>query len=90
MISYEETKIILEKMKDCICVINDGNDCKETGFFCSIPYKNKTLKVMITCNHCIDEEFLENNSEIKIELNYEYKAIKLYDKKKYIQEGNTI
>ena len=68
-ITIEGTENILHQMKNCICKIinNDGN--KGTGFFCRVPYKDKLLPVLITNNHVINENYLENNIKIELTLN---------------------
>ena len=76
-ITIEETNIILEQMKNCIFKIYKGKGSSGTGFFCKIPYKNEELKVLITCNHVIDENYIKNNEIIKLYINNE-KNIKIY------------
>ena len=55
-----------------------------TGFFCEIPFpdRNNKLKVLMTANHLINEEFIKNNDFIKIKsINNKNKLkIKLKDK----------
>ena len=46
-----------------------------TGFFCDIPEKN--LKVFITNNHVINEDFLKKEKKIKFEIGKENKEINL-------------
>ena len=80
-ISYRGTEIILRQMQRCICEVINEN-CRGTGFFCCIPYKNTILKVMITCNHCINENYLKENNIITIKLNSGFKKIKINDNRK--------
>ena len=83
-VTIDETILILNQLKKCICKIENKNG-KGTGFFCYIPYKNKKLEVMITNNHIIDEEILKTNEMIKISLNddKEIKNIKIKNRKIY-------
>jgi hypothetical protein len=39
-----------------------------TGFFCTIPYLNNELKVLITNNHVLNETFFKEEDAIKLEL----------------------
>ena len=68
-ITIEGTENILYQMKNSICKIinNDGN--KGTGFFCRIPYNNKLLPVLVTNNHVLNENHIENNKKLEITLN---------------------
>ena len=68
-ITIEGTENILYQMKNSICKIinNDGN--KGTGFFCRIPYNDKLLTVLVTSNHVLNENYLENNKKIELTLN---------------------
>ena len=83
-VSYESTNKILEQMKSYICKIMPQKDKNifDTGFFCFINYKNKKMPVMITNNHVMDQNLL-NNEKISIEVNNVEKDIYLKDRKKY-------
>ena len=64
-ISIKSTEEIIKQMKSKICKIylKNGNG---TGFFCKIPFpNNKLMPVLITNNHVIDKEIL-NNENINI------------------------
>ena len=77
-VDLKGTEIILSQMENCICKIYQ-NDKKGTGFFCKIPFldKNNSLYVLITNNHILNENDIENNKGIKIILNNkEQKIIK--------------
>ena len=80
-VTIEGTIKILEQLKNCICKIENKND-KGTGFFCSI---NDNIKVLITNNHIIDEEIINENEKIEVSINddKEYKIIELKNKKIY-------
>ena len=60
---------IEEQIKNCIFRIHkDGSN--GTGFFCFIIDQNKKkVPVMITCEHVIGREYLENSKVIKISFN---------------------
>lgn len=79
-ITYEETNIILEQMKNCICVVENSKKVSSTGFFCCIPYKNTKLSVLITVSFVIDEHEIKNDS-LNVTLNNgkEKKVININD-----------
>ena len=56
-----------------VCLI-DLNNCKATGFFCNIPFKDKKqyLPVLVTCNYVINENMIKENNVI---------CISIFDKK---------
>lgn len=69
-IEHEKLKQILRQMENCICkIIKDEG--QGTGFFTKIPIndnKNELVPVVITNNHVINNELI-NNKNIKIILN---------------------
>ena len=76
LIDVENIEKITEQMKKCICHIyterNTQNKRKEgTGFFCKIPFEHKTISVLMTNYHVINDEYLKNNKKIKITINDE-------------------
>ena len=68
VISYECSKIIIEQMERNICKINIGQ-IQGTRFFCKIPFPNKEkmLHVLMTNNHIINDDIL-NQKNVKIKL----------------------
>ena len=61
-ISLKSTEEIIKQMKSKICKIylDSGNG---TGFFCKIPFpNNKLIPVLITNNHVINKEILDNEN----------------------------
>ena len=62
-VSIEGTEIILNQLKKTICKISTENGSKGTGFFCKIPYPNKELKVFITNNHLIDQNYINKEKK---------------------------
>ena len=92
IISLEKSKKINEQIQNCICKIYIGYT--GTGFFCYIKNKktNQQIPVMITNNHVIDENYLNQNKSIKISFNEEkvFKDIKLNNKKIYTNKNLDI
>ena len=66
-ITLEKIEKISEQMKTCICQIY-GNIIG-TGFFCKILYDNEYIPVLMTNYHIINDQFLQNNKNIKISIN---------------------
>ena len=75
-VSLRGTENILFQMKNCICRIY--NSCKGTGFFTKIPFKSRTLPVLITNNHIIGENDIKNGSLIALYL-YNNKELKIFE-----------
>ena len=67
-LSLDNIDKITEKMKTCICKVYAGNKIG-TGFFCRIPYEGKSIPVLMTNYHLINDDFLKNNKKIKISIN---------------------
>ena len=88
-VSIEGTEKILSQMKRGICKIYK---CNGTGFFCKIPFKNKTFNTLITNYHVIDKEYISNNKIIKISLNDDKieKDIELNNRKIFLTEKYDI
>ena len=66
---------IHKQMENYICsIIKRG-----TGFFCEIPFPDRKniLEVLITNNHVIDKEFLDNNSFIEVKIKNDKKTLKI-------------
>ena len=70
-IPLEKHLIITEQISKCICKINK----KGSGFFCLIPYGNKSLPVLISAAHIINIK--EDLKEISLEINDSVKIIEL-------------
>ena len=64
-VTYESTKKILESMEKCVCKISYKKKIIGTGFFCKIPIPgNKNpLPVLITNNHVINDNLLNQGNE---------------------------
>ena len=67
-VSIEKTEKIIEQMKKCVCKIY-SNGSAGTGFFTQIPYKNGSKKVLITNNHLLGENEIQNNNIITYIIN---------------------
>ena len=65
-VSIQGIKTILSQLKNCICQVYQKNGGKGTGFFTKINFKSKLLPVLITNNHVLKEEDIENNKIIKL------------------------
>ena len=77
-VSLKQTEKIVEQMKsNSICRIE--NNCKGTGFFVKVPYKSELLPVLITTNHAINIDDIQNNKIISLYLNNGKMTIKLDD-----------
>ena len=90
----EQTQIILKQMKEGICKIclEDGN--LGTGFFCKIPFPDKQnlLPVLITNNHIIDENYINEGKNINIKRNIDksQKQIKIKNKLIYTNHNYDV
>ena len=78
-IALEKNLIISEQLIKCICKINKIN-IKGSGFFCLIPYCNKSLPVLISAAHIISVK--EDLKEISLEINDSLKIIELNEERK--------
>jgi len=67
-----------------ICKINMVGNSYGTGFFCKIPYPDEEhiLKVLITNNHVLNEDYLQSALKIKLEINNEIVFLPLDIKRK--------
>ncbi len=75
-VTIKNTKKILDQMEKCICKIKNKKG-RGTGFFCKISYENKTIPVLITNYHIIDENILKESKLINITLNDDEKDINI-------------
>ena len=82
-VDLEGTKVILSQMENCICKIVKDDGQKGTGFFCTIPFPDEKnlLNVLITNNHVLNENDIENDNIIKFIM---------YNKEKNIEEEKEI
>ena len=87
-VSIRETEFIIEQMKNCVCKIHLGQK-KGTGFFIKIPFRNQSMKVLMTNHHVLSENDILNGTIITISLNNEilFKNIKMdSNRKRYTNE----
>ena len=78
-VSINNSEKIIDQMKQCICKIYGQK--MGTGFFTKIPYGSQLLPVLITNNHVINRNDINEEKSILISLNNEkeYRNIKLDD-----------
>ena len=87
-VNIESTDKILKQMRNCIGKLFIKNG-KGTGFFSHIPYKNSKLPVLITCYHCLNEEYIKQNDAIKLGINDELYEINIkldYNRKMFLDK----
>ena len=90
-VSIENTKKILFQMENCICKIYLKNGEIGTGFFCKIPFNNNLLPVLITNNHVLNKDDIDNNKIIKLMINNEVKEIEIDNiRKRYTNSDEKI
>ena len=70
IVSTQGMQTILDQMKEYVCKIYNGQT-NGTGFFCKFKYKNKLIKVLITCNHVLGENDLIEGKKIQFSFNNE-------------------
>ena len=86
LITYENTKRIVQQMERNICKIKIDDVNQGTGFFCKIPFPNKNdyIFTLITSNHVIDKNILDNNNSRSVKLYIEdenrERIFKLHDR----------
>ena len=90
-VSLEGTKKIIYQMENFICKIYLDNGLVGTGFFCEIPFNNNLLPVLITNNHILNGNDIENNKIINLMINNKVKKIKIDNsRKKYTNPDKNI
>ena len=90
-VSIENTKEILFQMENCICKIYLKNGEIGAGFFCKIPFNNNLLPVLITNNHVLNKDDIDNNKIIKLMINNEVKKIEIDNmRKRYTNSDKNI
>ena len=75
-VSIEGTKKILNQLMNCICKIKIKGEFK-TGFFCQIPFRKETIKVLMTNYQTLNKKYFEENKTINLLLNDEKEKITL-------------
>ena len=75
------TQELIQKGKLATCIIKGINKNNSpitgTGFFCKIPFNNKTIKVLFTNNHILNENSISIGNTIKIIYQNQIKEIKI-------------
>ena len=64
-VSIDGSNKILDQLMNCICKIKGRF---ETGFFCKIPFRKKTIKALITNYHILNENNLKENPKLNLTL----------------------
>ena len=71
-------KTDLKEKGKCICKINGKRI--GTGFFCKLIYNNSLIPVLITNNHVIDDEYIEEKKKLKFYINEDSQVINITKK----------
>jgi hypothetical protein len=81
---YDEIGQIAYRMEKTVCKIKVGNK-RGTGFFCKIPFPNldKMIRVIITSNNILNKNLFENEIEISIGEEKDFKKLNLNNRIKY-------
>ena len=91
-VSMEDTENkILFQMKNCICkILKKG--MKGTGFFIKINYNNELLHLLVTNNHVLNEDDIDQDKIIEITLNDDkiFKKLVIGQRIKYTDIGLDI
>ena len=66
-VGIEGTKKILDQLMNCICKIQIKGF--GTGFFCKIPFRKETIKVLMTNYHILNEIDLKEIKKLNLGLN---------------------
>jgi len=66
-IQLDNIEKIAEQMKTSICRVYGY--VTGTGFLCKIPYKDKSIPVLITNYHLINDDFLKSRDNVEISIN---------------------
>ena len=82
-ITMSEVKELTEKSESSVCEIKI-DDGYGTGFICTLKYPDKDTKMfcLITDNHIINQDMLDNKEYLEIKLNKETKKINLNKKRR--------
>lgn len=82
--NIEQMQDLFNKAKEGICRIVFKNNGYGTGFFCKIedPYEEeKIIKALFTCNHVLNEEYINKNKKITLEFNKNEKILDLNNRR---------
>ena len=87
MLNADQIKNYLDKASKATCKIIISKNIFGSGFFCLIPYlekSNSLLHALITCYHVLDN--ILNENKIEIIINEEHKFISLEQRKFWINK----
>ena len=73
-VGIEGTNMILNQLMNCICKIKIKGKFG-TGFFCKIPFRKETIKVLITNYHILNEIDLKENKVLNLSINNDKETI---------------
>ena len=84
-INDTQMKILKNKGVKATCriILKDkyGNGINGSGLFCKIPYFDKTIKVLLTNNHILNEESIQKGKKVKIVYKGLIKEIEITEKR---------
>ena len=67
-----------EQKEDAICkLISDSGTPLGTGFFCQVTIKNKTIKLLFTCSHVLNQSNIQIGSIIELKQKDRIKNIQI-------------
>ena len=58
---------VIKEVKSCVCRIKLPNGNRGTGFFGVLDSGEETHRGLFTCNHVINEDFLESDNQCSVE-----------------------
>ena len=81
--SEKVNHVLNKRIKKCIFKLDSENE-DIIGFFCIIPYNKERLTVLITNNEKIDENYIRNNSTIRIIIDGKKRNLVISDGRRYL------
>ena len=73
-VNIQRTERILNQMRNYICKIKFKGRF-ETGFFCKIPFRKETIKVLMTNHHFLNEKDFKDIKNLNLSLNDDKKKL---------------
>ena len=73
-VNIDGTKKILDQLMNSICKINIKGKLG-TGFFCKIPFRKETIKILLANYNILNENDFKENKKLKLSLNDEKNTI---------------
>ena len=83
---------IVEQMNTSLCLIECSDKTNGTGFFCLIPFPDKTkqIPVLMTNNHILSKDDITEDKIINFEMNHKKYRILIESRKVYTNENYDI